>query len=154
MTTEYVPGLEGIVAARTEVSMVDGANGRLVYRGYVLADLAEDMSFEEVAHLLWHGRLPTRAEVDALTLELAGWRTLTPAATATLEALPVGHRPDGRAQQRGPLRLPFPRSVFVRLGLMEQPAGAKQFEAATERLALFGIDSIQDGHVGTLQRSG
>jgi citrate synthase len=88
MSTEYVPGLEGIVAARTEISMVDGANGRLVYRGYIIADLAEDMSFEEVAHLLWHGRLPTRAELDALTLELAGWRTLTPAATATLEALP------------------------------------------------------------------
>ncbi len=88
MTTEYVPGLEGIIAARTEISMVDGANGRLVYRGYVIADLAEDMSFEEVAHLLWHGRLPTRVELDALTLELAGWRTLTPAATATLEALP------------------------------------------------------------------
>ena len=88
MSTEYVPGLEGIIAARTEISMVDGANGRLVYRGYVIADLAEDMSFEEVAHLLWQGRLPTRAELDALTLELAGWRALTPPATATLEALP------------------------------------------------------------------
>jgi citrate synthase len=88
MNTEYVPGLEGIIAARTEISMVDGANGRLVYRGYVIADLAEDMSFEEVAHLLWQGRLPTRAELDALTLELAGWRTLTAAATSTLEALP------------------------------------------------------------------
>ena len=88
MSTEYVPGLEGIIAARTEISMVDGANGRLVYRGYVIADLAEDMSFEEVAHLLWQGRLPTRAELDALTLELAGWRTLTGPATTTLEALP------------------------------------------------------------------
>jgi citrate synthase len=93
MSTEYVPGLEGIIAARTEISMVDGANGRLVYRGYIIADLAEDMSFEEVAHLLWHGRLPTRAELDALTLELAGSRTLTPAATATLEALPADTDP-------------------------------------------------------------
>ena len=84
----YVPGLEGVVAAQTEISMVDGANGRLVYRGYVIADLAEDMSFEEVAHLLWHGRLPTRAELDALTLELAGSRALTQAATITLDALP------------------------------------------------------------------
>ena len=88
MTNEYIPGLEGVIAARTEISMVDGANGRLVYRGYVIADLAEDMSFEEVAHLLWHGRLPTRAELDALTLELAGSRTLTPAASKTLAALP------------------------------------------------------------------
>src|SRR5229473_2067153 len=88
MTSQYVPGLEGIVAAQTAISLVDGANGRLVYRGYVIADLAEDMSFEEVGHLLWYGRLPTRAELDGLTLELAGSRTLTSAATATLEALP------------------------------------------------------------------
>ena len=91
--SNYVPGLEGIVAAQTSISMVDGANGRLVYRGYVIADLAQDMSFEEVAHLLWHGRLPTRAELDALTLELAGSRALTPAAAATLDALPYDTDP-------------------------------------------------------------
>jgi citrate synthase len=84
----YVPGLEGIVAAQTSISMVDGENGRLVYRGYVIADLAEDMSFEEVAFLLWEGRLPNRAELDALTLELAASRKLTQAATIALDALP------------------------------------------------------------------
>jgi len=84
----YVPGLEGIVAAQTAISMVDGENGRLVYRGYVIADLAEDMSFEEVAFLMWNGRLPTRAELDAVALELAASRALTQAATITLEALP------------------------------------------------------------------
>jgi citrate synthase len=93
MSAEYVPGLEGIIAARTEISLVDGANGRLVYRGYVIADLAEEMSFEEVAYLLWHGSLPNRAELDALTHELAAWRSLTPAATATLAALPADTDP-------------------------------------------------------------
>jgi citrate synthase len=88
MSSAYVPGLEGIVAAQTSISMVDGANGRLVYRGYVIADLAEEMSFEEVAFLLWNGRLPTRAELDALSLELAANRSLTEAATVALEALP------------------------------------------------------------------
>jgi citrate synthase len=93
MSSAYVPGLEGIVAAQTEISMVDGANGRLVYRGYVIADLAESMSFEEVAHLLWHGRLPTRVELDALTVELARHRALTAAARATLNALPTDTDP-------------------------------------------------------------
>jgi citrate synthase len=88
MSSAYVPGLEGIVAAQTSISMVDGANGRLVYRGYVIADLAEDMSFEEVAFLMWNGRLPTRAELDALTQELAANRSLTQAATIALDALP------------------------------------------------------------------
>jgi citrate synthase len=93
MSTEYVPGLEGIIAARTEISLVDGANGRLVYRGYVIADLAEEMSFEEVAYLLWNGSLPKRAELDGLTAELAGSRALTASAMATLEALPADTDP-------------------------------------------------------------
>jgi citrate synthase len=88
MSSAYVPGLEGIVAAQTAISMVDGANGRLVYRGYVIADLAEDMSFEEVAFLMWNGHLPTRAELEALTLELAASRSLTRAANVALDALP------------------------------------------------------------------
>ena len=84
----YVPGLEGIIGAQTAISMVDGANGRLVYQGYVIADLAQEMSFEEVAFLLWEGRLPNRSELDALSSELAGSRDLTQAAVAALDALP------------------------------------------------------------------
>ncbi len=84
----YVPGLEGIIGAQTAISMVDGANGRLVYQGYVIADLAEEMSFEEVAFLLWEGQLPKRGELEGLTSELAANRDLTNAATTALEALP------------------------------------------------------------------
>src|SRR5438874_12418026 len=82
----YVPGLEGVIGAQTAISMVDGANGRLVYQGYVIADLAEQMSFEEVAFLLWKGRLPNPAELDALSLELAAARAWADAANGP----PVG----------------------------------------------------------------
>ena len=71
-----MPGLEGIVASQTAISMVDGENGRLIYQGYVIADLAEEMSLEEVAFLLWEGRLPNRSELDALSLELASHHML------------------------------------------------------------------------------
>jgi citrate synthase len=91
--SSYVPGLEGIVASQTAISMVDGENGRLVYQGYVIADLAEEMSFEEVAFLLWEGRLPNRGELDALSIELAGHRTLTQAASIALDALPADTDP-------------------------------------------------------------
>ena len=84
----YVPGLEGVIASQTAISMVDGQNGRLVYQGYVIADLAEQMSFEEVAFLLWEGRLPKRDELDALALELASHRMLTKPSTVCLDALP------------------------------------------------------------------
>ncbi len=85
---KYVPGLEGVIGAQTAISHVDGANGRLVYQGYVIADLAEEMSFEEVAFLLWEGHLPNRSELEGLSLELAGHRELTQAATFALDALP------------------------------------------------------------------
>lgn len=87
-TSTYVPGLEGIVGAQTAISHVDGANGRLIYQGYVIADLAQDMSFEEVAYLLWKGTLPNHAELDALAMELAANRELTQAANIALDALP------------------------------------------------------------------
>src|SRR5438045_9713275 len=89
MPSEYVPGLEGIVAAQTEISLVDGANGQLVYRGYVIADLAEEISFEEVAHLFWYGSLPSRAQLDGLAAQLSSVPPLTPAAMPSLAALPT-----------------------------------------------------------------
>ncbi|TMG28865.1 MAG: citrate/2-methylcitrate synthase [Chloroflexi bacterium] len=93
MPAEYVPGLEGIVAAQTEISLVDGANGQLVYRGYLIADLAEDISFEEVAHLFWYGSLPSRAQLDGLAAQLSSVRTLTPPAMTALDALPTNSDP-------------------------------------------------------------
>ena len=92
-SSAYIPGLEGVVASQTAISMVDGQNGRLVYQGYVIADLAQEMSFEEVAFLLWEGRLPNRAELDALSLELTNHRALTQAANIALDALPVDTDP-------------------------------------------------------------
>ena len=85
--SEFSPGLEGVLAARTVISQVDGENGRLVYRGYVIADLAETMSYEEVAYLLWHGELPNRAQLDELSGRLRSKRGLNEAATAALKGL-------------------------------------------------------------------
>src|SRR5207248_4328899 len=85
--SEFSPGLEGVLAARTVISMVDGQNGRLVYRGYVIADLAEDMSYEEVAYLLWHGELPNRAQLEELSDRLRSHRKLNHSAEAALLGL-------------------------------------------------------------------
>ena len=69
-------GLEGIVVARTELSDVDGQQGRLTIRGYDVEELAGRATFEEVAHLLWHGELPSPDELAALRQRLAGHRQL------------------------------------------------------------------------------
>jgi citrate synthase len=74
--SQLIRGLEGVVAAETQLCDLDGANGRLAYRGYDIADLARHTSFEEVAHLLWHGDLPTVAQLDRTTIALVAAREI------------------------------------------------------------------------------
>ncbi len=69
-------GLEGVVVAQTHISHVFGEEGRLVYRGYEIGELAGKASYEEVAHLLWKGHLPTRAELVALNQQMRPLRAL------------------------------------------------------------------------------
>jgi citrate synthase len=69
-------GLEGVVVGTTALSNVEGAIGRLTYRGYDIDDLAPSATFEEVIHLLLYGSLPNRQQLEALKRELASCRAL------------------------------------------------------------------------------
>ena len=69
-------GLDGVVAAQTRLSHVDGQAGELIIGGYQLKELAGRVSFEEAAHLLWCGALPSRDELAALRREMSGVRSL------------------------------------------------------------------------------
>jgi citrate synthase len=85
---EFSPGLEGVVAAQTAVSEVDGANGRLIYRGgYLIEDLAPIVTYEEVAYLLWRGDLPNKTQLDALGQQMVTARPLNKAARGALMAM-------------------------------------------------------------------
>jgi len=85
---EFSPGLEGVVAAETAVSEVDGANGRLIYRGgYLIEDLVPVTSYEEVAFLLWRGELPNEKDLDGLRKQMAAARRLNDSARKTLAAM-------------------------------------------------------------------
>jgi citrate synthase len=64
-------GLEGVVAAQTALSHVYGEEGRLVYAGYEIEDLAENVSFEEVCHLLWFAELPNSKQLEDLRRRIA-----------------------------------------------------------------------------------
>ena len=64
MTDELKKGLEGVLVAESSLSYIDGDEGKLVYRGYTIDDLARNASFEEVVYMLWHGTLPNRTELD------------------------------------------------------------------------------------------
>ncbi|MEI6341723.1 MAG: citrate/2-methylcitrate synthase [Verrucomicrobiota bacterium] len=75
-TANFAKGLEGIVAAHTRLSDVRGDVGQLIYCGYNIDELAGQVSYEEVVHLLYHNRLPNAKELADLKATLAGFREL------------------------------------------------------------------------------
>src|SRR5689334_1988951 len=77
-------GLEGVVAATTRLSHVDGEAGELLIAGFPVGELAEHATFEETTWLLWQDHLPTPGELDGFRTELATYRALPPATLALL----------------------------------------------------------------------
>ena len=80
-------GLEGIVAAATNIAEVDGDRGKLTLRGYDISELSGRVTFEEVCHLLWYGKLPGRDELARLQAEMSGARELPGPTLDALKAL-------------------------------------------------------------------
>src|SRR6187200_340636 len=84
-------GLEDVVAGESAICFLDGDRGVLAYQGYDIHDLANaerGASFEEVCYLLWHGRLPTRAELGDLQTQLAAARILPEPIIRAMRSLP------------------------------------------------------------------
>src|SRR5881409_2436214 len=96
MTTASTPkaapkaGLEDTVATSSAICYLDGDRGVLAYCGYDIHDLARHATFEEVCYLLWHRRLPTRAELGDLQSQLTLARALPEGVVRLLRALPSG----------------------------------------------------------------
>lgn len=147
----FKAGLEDVVACTSEICFIDGAQGRLVYRGYDVADLAAHSTFEEVAYLLWYGRLPGKIEYDVfldgftgsteLPLETVMILRMFPKAATPMEVLrtavsSLGHwDPDSgntrldaclRKAQRITERLPLLVTSHQRLRLGLEPIQPKR----------------------------
>ena len=86
-TNGYKPGLEGVIAAETKLSHVDGLKGELIIGGYSVEELAASTSFEETVYLLWHGALPNADQLATFRRELASQRNLPAAATQLIHSL-------------------------------------------------------------------
>lgn len=91
--TNFVPGLEGVVAAETRLSHVDGLAGELIIGGFPLAELAANATFEETVYLLWHGRLPSAAELTTFQHKLAAYRAVPPATLSLLKSVAAESAP-------------------------------------------------------------
>ena len=91
--TKKTGGLAGVTAGETHICTVGKEGAGLTYRGYDIYDLADNASFEEVAHLLLHGKLPTRAELDAYIDKIKANRGLPEALKTVLEMVPKDAHP-------------------------------------------------------------
>ena len=86
-------GLAGVVVDTTEISMVDEASNSLTYRGYPVQDLAASCTFEEVAHLLWYGELPTATQLSGFCARERASRSLDRHTLELLHRLPESAHP-------------------------------------------------------------
>jgi citrate synthase len=87
-------GLEDVVATTSGICFIDGDRGVLAYRGYDIHDLATHATFEEVCFLLWHGRLPRRAELGDLQSQFAAARPLPEGIIRLMRSLPPAEAMD------------------------------------------------------------
>ncbi|MCW8923929.1 MAG: citrate synthase [Gammaproteobacteria bacterium] len=91
--SEYVPGLAGVPATKSDISSIDGEKGILSYRGYDIAELAANSTFEETAMLLLNGELPTSVELENFDLQLRGERRVKYNVREIMKYLPPSGRP-------------------------------------------------------------
>ena len=120
-------GLRGQVAGKTALSTVGKTGSGLTYRGYDVKDLAAQCSFEEVAHLILKGELPTQVELDAYKAKLKSLRSLPQALKDVLERIPASAHP-----------MDVMRTGCSMLGNLETEASFDQQQDATDRmLAIF-----------------
>lgn len=117
-------GLEGIVAAQSSISDVNGEEGKLIYVGYDIHDLAQHATFEEVIYLLWNGKLPTSAELAALKSQLNEEAGLPADIIELIRTLPKTTNP-----------MDMLRTVVSALGIYD-PDGADNSIEANERKAV------------------
>ncbi|MCH7483166.1 MAG: hypothetical protein IIC31_10120, partial [Chloroflexi bacterium] len=89
----YSKGLEGVIAAETNMSFIDGQAGVLEYVGIPIGDLSANSSFEETVFLLWNTRLPTQIELDQFKAELRGSYQPPAQVMANITRLPKDAQP-------------------------------------------------------------
>src|SRR3954470_7383254 len=81
-------GLQNVVVGQSKLSLVNGAEGKLIYAGYKIEDLAENATFEEVIYLLWHGELPTKSQLERVRKAITEQMPLSPEILGLMKKLP------------------------------------------------------------------
>ncbi|HEB82068.1 MAG TPA: citrate synthase [Gammaproteobacteria bacterium] len=93
MSSEYLPGLAGVPATKSNISSIDGEKGILAYRGYDITELAAKSTFEETSLLLLDGRLPSEDELNDFDCQLRHERRLKYKIRTIMKNLPTSGHP-------------------------------------------------------------
>ena len=107
-------GLRGVVIAESRICEVDGANGRLIYRGYLVQDLAKNASFEEVTYLLLYEKLPDNAELEEFKRRLREQQGLPAEVITALKTMPKDSLPMDVLQSAVPMLAQHDEDVIKR----------------------------------------
>ena len=94
MAPQIMKGLKDVYLDKTESSFIDGQEGKLLYRGYNIHDLAEKSTFEEVVYLLLYGSLPTKQQLEEFDTTLKANRTIPDEVIQVLDLVRAGHPMD------------------------------------------------------------
>ncbi len=90
---EVKKGLDEVYVKETLLSYIDGANGKLYYHGYSIEDLAKHSTFEEIAFLMWYGRLPKKVEFEKFVNLLKSYRWISKDLVEYMKTLPKNAHP-------------------------------------------------------------
>lgn len=155
--TEVAKGLEGVIAGQTAVSQVTEAAGGLRYRGHAVEELTENATFEEVAYLLLHGRLPSTNEVNSFRALLKSQRALPAPLRRVLEQLPPTTHPMdvlrtgcstlGCLEPEGPGRPPLAIAMRLLSGLPSILLYWHAFTTSLMRIDTSGSEESIAGHL-------
>ena len=119
-----IRGLENVVAGKTSTSYVDGVEGKLVYAGYEIRDLAKHASFAEAVYLLWFGDLPNRSQLETFHSQLVNEMRLPSQVIEMIKLAPPSAHP-----------MDLLRTAVSALGMYD-PDAADRSDAAWERKAI------------------
>jgi len=92
-TERVISGLEGVLACESSIAYIDGSIPELSFRGYDIHDIAQNLTFEQVAFLIWHDRIPTADELHTFSADLAGRRAIPGQLLDILRATPSAAHP-------------------------------------------------------------
>lgn len=92
-TEHVIAGLEGVLACESSIAYIDGSVPELSFRGYNINDIAQTLTFEQVAFLLWHDSLPSSDELLRFSADLAALRPISAAVLDLLRTMPAAAHP-------------------------------------------------------------